>query len=83
MKIAEYQKQLQQLAGLKGSSGKPLTEEILNLMDIWNSDACLGYAATALQAAGVGQETYKQVIGFMKDAMETYTVDDAAKMYAG
>lgn len=47
----------------------------------WNNDACKGYAILAMKAAGLEEQTIREVSKAMTWAFDTNTVDEAADYY--
>ena len=54
---------------------------VLQTMEIWQNDACRGYAAAAAVAAGLDLETIKRLLEAMGAAYDDMTIREAADFY--
>jgi len=52
-----------------------------SLFDIWNNNACLGYAIKAMENTGVDNATIKNVVEEIKYLFDIRTVEEAVDIY--
>ena len=60
-----------------------MMEEFFSLNGPWRNDACMGYAAIAMERAGLNSETTHKVLAEMVWCFDDTSVADAAKHYNG
>ena len=49
----------------------------------WRNDTCMGYAAIAMERAGLNRETVRKVLAEMILCFDDTSVNEAAKFYNG
>lgn len=54
---------------------------VLQTMEIWQNDACSGYAAAAAVDAGLDLETIKRLLEALDAAYDDMTIREAADFY--
>ena len=82
MKINEYIKSVRRLDNNFASSGRLLSDTLIDDMDIWSNEACLGYLMMATKALELDEELASSLRREMRAVFSEVTVDEAEEFYA-
>ncbi len=67
---------------MQTAEGHPaLKDAIANGTEIWDNDACIGYAIKALENLGYDLDEIRRVVRSMKNTFDWTSVDEAARHY--
>ena len=78
MKINEY---LNGIPAMASADGTTLKDTMMDAMDIWSNDACVGYCILAMQDAGYEREQIQEVLSKLRWAFDEVDQDHAAMIY--
>lgn len=56
-------------------------EIVLSAMEVWNGNACKGYALAAARAAGIDESAQRAILEEMGEAFDDMTIEEAAALY--
>ena len=78
MTINEYLSSLRELPH-KSKDGKTIAEAMGDVAQVWDNDACIGYALGAMEKAGLDKKTQKKVRRRLYWLFNDWTLEDAAR----
>ena len=77
MTIKKY---LNNLPEMPGKNGETLRSLMLDSKSVWSNDACIGYCAYAMRAAGCEVEQMAEIIRQLKLAFDALSVEQAEEI---
>lgn len=84
MTVKEYREQLKLLDDRfknRDENGGPLSEVMVDSMELWSNDAVLGYVTMAAEKIGADQDTITSLVSALRRAFDDVTVDEAIEHY--
>ena len=67
---------------MKSQPGKPsFFDSMMEQVDIWSNDACMGYCIKTMQRCGLDDATIEKVVRAMFSTFDSMSVEDAEQTY--
>lgn len=81
MTIKQYLDNLKALQMVSEPGKPPFIDTMMEHMDIWSNDACMGYCIKTMQKCGFDDDTIEKVVRAMFATFGSMSVEDAEQTY--